>query len=124
MNAALAGYKRIVSLLLSSGATSNDVDESTGLTALHIVAYRDKEQMGKYLLEHGANIESRDYKGRTPLHCATYGESRKGGRRQANMPMVKLLVTRGQSLKPSMKTGRRHCTPLFTPTKKRPLNIC
>src|SRR5947207_13840627 len=95
MNAALAGYKRIVSLLLSSGATSNDVDESTGLTALHIVAYRDKERMGKYLLEHGANIESRDYKGRTPLHCATYGERRKGGRRQANMPMVKLLVSRG-----------------------------
>jgi ankyrin repeat protein len=111
MNAALAGYERIVSLLLSSGATINDVDESTGLTALHIVAYRGEERMGKYLLLHRANIESRDYKGRTPLHCATYGESRKGGRRQANIPMVKLLVANGAIVEALAENGT---TPLHT----------
>jgi ankyrin repeat protein len=111
MNAALAGHERIVSLLLSSGATIGDVDESTGLTALHIVAYQGEVRMGKYLLEHGANIESRDYKGRTPLHCATYGKSRKGGRREANMPMVKLLVTRGAVVEALDENG---ATPLHT----------
>lgn len=98
LTAAIFGHVKMVDLLLSCGATANDIDEATGLTALHVVAYRGNVHMGRCLIDRGAIIDSRDYKGRTPLHCATYGDSRRGGKRQANMAMLKLLLEKGAAV--------------------------
>jgi ankyrin repeat protein len=44
-----------------------------GFTALHAAAYKGSEQIIAYLVEHGAKMDVRDYRGRTPYHLASWG---------------------------------------------------
>lgn len=45
-------------------------DNSTGRTALHEAVQSNHDEIGKILLDHGANPNVRDYSGQTPLHDA------------------------------------------------------
>ncbi|TGO25674.1 hypothetical protein BPAE_0075g00290 [Botrytis paeoniae] len=66
--AAYGGKIRNVEVLLSRGA---DVSKSPSKTALlHLAAARGDEPTVRLLLQYGANIQARDYMGRTPTSVA------------------------------------------------------
>ncbi|KAI1372143.1 ankyrin repeat-containing domain protein [Hypoxylon crocopeplum] len=111
--AALGGHERTIRLLLENGASLNGIDESTGLTALHVASYKGEERIAKLLLDLGSDIEARDYKGRSPLHCAVYGKRyyRKGYRREANTLFLQLYINRGAKVEAIDNNGT---TPLHT----------
>ena len=58
-----------VKLLLDAGADVNAVNEAD-FTALHGAAYRGLNEVIQILVEHGANINARDFRGRTPYRLA------------------------------------------------------
>ncbi len=58
-----------VKLLLDAGADVNAVNEGD-FTALHAAAYRGLNEVIRILVERGANINARDYRGRTPYRLA------------------------------------------------------
>jgi ankyrin repeat protein len=58
-----------VKLLVEAGADVNAVNEAD-FTALHGAAYRGLDEVIEYLVQHGAKIDARDYKGRTPYRLA------------------------------------------------------
>lgn len=58
-----------VKVLLEAGADINAVNEAD-FTALHGAAYRGLNEIVQYLVEHGANINARDFRGRTPYRLA------------------------------------------------------
>jgi ankyrin repeat protein len=58
-----------VKLLLQAGARVNDVNEAD-YTALHGAAFRGLNEVVQTLVEHGAAINARDFKGRTPFRIA------------------------------------------------------
>jgi ankyrin repeat protein len=55
--------------LLEAGGNINAVNEAD-FTALHGAAFRGLNEVVQYLVEHGANINARDFKGRTPYRLA------------------------------------------------------
>jgi len=59
----------------------------------------------KYLVEKGANIESKDNFGCTPLHRASWG---------GNLDIVKYLVEKGANIESKDNDG---CTPLNSVSK-------
>jgi uncharacterized protein len=61
--------EQAVKLLLDAGADINAVNEAD-FTALHGAAYRGLNEVVQYLVERGANINARDFKGRTPYRLA------------------------------------------------------
>jgi ankyrin repeat protein len=63
------GAEQAVKLLLEAGADINAVNEAD-FTALHGAAFRGLNEVVQYLVEHGANINARDFKGRTPYRLA------------------------------------------------------
>ena len=66
---------RVVQLLLDHGADPNVLAEGRdGLTTLHRASKRGKAEMVRLLVEHGANVEMKDKKGRTPLDVASGGQ--------------------------------------------------
>jgi len=95
MSAALTGREEAVALLLDAGVDVDSLDLATGLSALHVVGYQGLGNMVKYLGSRGANLNLIDRHGRTPLHCAIYGESRRGGRRQLNLSSARVLLSEG-----------------------------
>ena len=58
-----------VALLLERGANINAVNEAD-FTALHGAAFRGLNEVIEFLVAHGANINARDFRGRTPYRLA------------------------------------------------------
>jgi ankyrin repeat protein len=58
-----------VKILVEAGADVNAVNEAD-FTALHGAAFRGLNEIIQYLVEHGANINARDFRGRTPYRIA------------------------------------------------------
>ena len=63
------GAEAAVRVLLEAGADINAVNEAD-FTALHGAAYRGTNEVVEYLVAHGADIDARDYRGRTPYRLA------------------------------------------------------
>jgi ankyrin repeat protein len=61
--------EQAVKVLLDAGADINAVNEAD-FTALHGAAFRGLNEVVQYLVERGANINARDFKGRTPYRLA------------------------------------------------------
>ena len=79
-HAALSGDVEIAQLLYDAGST-----EGLG-SALHAAIWQDNEPMLRWLLEHGADVQTKNYQGKTPLDAAT---------EQQNTAMVTLLKAHG-----------------------------
>lgn len=58
-----------VKILVEAGADVNAINEGD-FTALHAATYRGWNEVIQYLVEHGANINARDYRGRTAFRLA------------------------------------------------------
>ena len=58
-----------VKVLLEAGANINAVNEAD-FTALHGAAFRGLNEIVQILVEHGADINARDFRGRTPFRLA------------------------------------------------------
>jgi hypothetical protein len=63
------GAEAAVKTLVEAGADVNAVNEAD-FTALHGAAFRGLNEVVQYLVEHGANINARDFRGRTPFRIA------------------------------------------------------
>lgn len=63
------GAEEAVSILLDAGANINAVNEAD-FTALHGAAFRGLNEVIQILVERGAHIDARDYRGRTPYRLA------------------------------------------------------
>src|SRR5439155_12947197 len=64
------GAEEAVKILLEApGADINAVNEAD-FTALHGAAFRGLDEVIQILVEHGAHINARDYRGRTPYRLA------------------------------------------------------
>jgi ankyrin repeat protein len=61
--------EQAVKVLLDAGADINAVNEAD-FTALHGAAFRGLNEVVQYLVERGADINARDFKGRTPYRLA------------------------------------------------------
>ena len=58
-----------VRILLDAGANINAVNEAD-YTALHGAAFRGLNEVIEFLVLHGANLDARDFRGRTPYRLA------------------------------------------------------
>jgi ankyrin repeat protein len=68
---ALHGDADTTRMLLDKGANPNTVERQRGLTPLHCAALRrGKKTVAEMLLAHGANMDTRDWDGKTPLSLA------------------------------------------------------
>ena len=65
----MTGAEDGVKVLVEAGADINSVNEAD-YTALHGAAMRGLNEVVQYLVEHGANIDARDFRGRTPFRIA------------------------------------------------------
>ena len=63
------GAEAAVKLLLAAGADINAVNEAD-FTALHGAAFRGLNEVVEYLVMHGADIDARDFRSRTPFRLA------------------------------------------------------
>src|SRR2546428_11207120 len=63
------GAEAAVTMLLDAGADINTVNEAD-FTALHGAAFRGLNEVIKILVDRGARIDARDYKGRTAYRLA------------------------------------------------------
>jgi ankyrin repeat protein len=63
------GAEDAVKALVEAGADINATNEAD-FTALHGAAFRGLDEVVAYLVAHGANINAREYKGRTPYRLA------------------------------------------------------
>jgi ankyrin repeat protein len=61
--------EQAVKVLREAGGTINAVNEAD-FTALHGAAFRGLNEVVQYLVEQGADINARDFKGRTPYRLA------------------------------------------------------
>ncbi len=63
------GGEEAVKILVEAGADVNAVNEAD-FTALHGASFRGLNEIIQYLVEHSANINARDFRGRTPFRIA------------------------------------------------------
>ena len=63
------GAERAVAILIEAGADVNAVNEA-GFTALHGAAFRGLNEVIEYLVAQGADIDARDFRGRTAYRMA------------------------------------------------------
>jgi ankyrin repeat protein len=61
--------EKAVAALVEAGADVNAKNEAD-YTALHAAAFRGWNEVVQYLVEHGAALDARDYRGRTPYRIA------------------------------------------------------
>lgn len=61
-----------VSNYLASGGSADTIEGSDGLTALHIAAGDNRREIAQFFIDQKANVNARDYLGRTPLHWAAF----------------------------------------------------
>src|SRR4029450_5598203 len=64
-----AAAEEAVTVLLDAGADINAVNEAD-FTAIHGAAFRGLNEVLKILVDRGANINARDFRGRTPYRIA------------------------------------------------------
>jgi truncated hemoglobin YjbI len=95
-----ASTGEVARVLLAAGATADVASGPTRGTALHQAARRGNVAVAQALLDHGAAIEARDFKGETPLRRAVNCRQ---------MEVVRLLVRHGAD--PHV-ADRRGVTPL------------
>jgi len=89
--------RAVVELLLQHGADANRPSGPGRSTPLHMTSRRGNVLLAEALLDAGANIESRDSKGETPLRRAV----------NCRQPqMVEFLLTRGANPSARDKEGR------------------
>ncbi len=136
MWAAVRGHLDMVQLLVEKGAQVNAKDTFIGNTPLHdaaqerkedkgatehagglkIVTYittnRDRPQIVRYLLAHGAEVNATNKHGETPLHKAV-----KSGRKAT----VEVLLNNGAALE--LQAGYKANTPLMTASEEGELEI-
>ncbi len=103
------GYPEIVQLLLSKGADVDAVGPDG--TALSLAAARDSLELVLLLLEHGADPNLEDYKGKRPLHNAA---------RRGNEQIGKALLDHGADINARMIGSE---TPLHEAMKYRHLSM-
>ena len=65
----MGGEEAVKLLLDAPGADINGVNEAD-FTALHGAAFRGLDEVIQILVDRGANINARDYRGRTPYRIA------------------------------------------------------
>uniref|UniRef100_A0A915PS56 Uncharacterized protein n=1 Tax=Setaria digitata TaxID=48799 RepID=A0A915PS56_9BILA len=94
MTIAKLGYRdpEAVALLIDAGAdincTGNQINPEMckGRTALHYAIMQSNQELARYLVERGANLNIQDHMGQTPLFLAAS---------QGHVEMVHMLVTAG-----------------------------
>jgi ankyrin repeat protein len=85
-----------LTLLLAAGADINAKDGTRGLTPLHEAARWGWNDVVRFLVDHGANLEARDNRGMTPVDSAlgkAGGNSRGGQRIDVHEDTAALLRT-------------------------------
>ncbi|XP_068955651.1 transient receptor potential cation channel subfamily A member 1 [Petaurus breviceps papuanus] len=90
--AATQGATEIVKLMISSYSGSDDIIntvDGNNETLLHRVALFDHHELAEYLISMGANINSTDFEGRSPLLLATSS---------ASWNVVNLLLSKGADI--------------------------
>jgi hypothetical protein len=70
-------WRQAILLLIAAWPEQANLPDFKGQTALMLAADADDEVLVKALLSAGAELNSQDYKGRTPLHAAITGRSEK-----------------------------------------------
>ena len=83
-----------LTLLLAAGADINAKDGTRGLTPLHEAARWGWNDVVRFLVEHGANLDAKDSRGMTPVDSAlgkAGGNSRGGQRIDVHEDTAKLL---------------------------------
>ena len=83
---------------LDAGGEVNRRDLSMGWTLLHFAAENRDHEIVRLLASHGADLNSADRNGWTPLHIAADSDldtSRHGGRPSTDLPTVRLLIKLG-----------------------------
>ena len=95
----------MVELLLSHDAKVDGAESSTSGTPLHSAAFYGRTDVAKLLLKHGANINSLDANGETPLHRAAFAYSR------TSIEVARLLINQGADVNAIAKS-HSHKTPL------------
>ncbi|PMD45249.1 ankyrin, partial [Hyaloscypha variabilis F] len=68
--AAILGNQLMVELLVEFNANIEALNLKTRTTALHAAVSKRHIQVARFLLRHGANVDSRDQAGATPLCIA------------------------------------------------------
>jgi ankyrin repeat protein len=88
------GYQNAKSLI-KNGADVN-AETKTGITPLHLAAYRANIKTMSYLMENGANVKAASFYGITPMHYAVDS---------GNVEAMKLLVRAGAKVNIKDKDG-------------------
>jgi cytohesin len=113
--AARMGNKDLCEVLIAGGA----VLEAQGQhgTALHEAAIGNHKDIAELLVNRGANVNSRDKSGNTPLYYAsTFGQGRKRTNKN-DWDIARLLVSRGANVntKPGSDDTPLHSAALYAP---------
>ena len=90
------GAEEATRVLLDAGAEINAVNEAD-FSALHGAAFRGLNEVVEYLVEHGADIDARDYRGRTPFRLAE--GSKQSFQFQAFPETAELLAALGANIR-------------------------
>jgi uncharacterized protein len=108
--AAAANDAALVTQLVTSGKSPNDVDE-TGRPALNIAVIKGNLQIAAILIKAKARLDVRDQVGRTPLHLAAQYDK---------LEMAKLLIEVGAPVDAEDRNGM---TPLMIAASRGYLDI-
>lgn len=101
----LAGDPSVVEVLLNQGAdTEVPIAYAGGEYPLHVAATRRDPAFAKVLLTHGANIDTTDHQGQTPLYTAALYSGWEGTK------VLELLLDQGANIESENQYGQ---TPLF-----------
>lgn len=93
-DAAYSGNLEMCELLLKAGANVNG--KGTFSTSLQTASRYNHPEIVKLLLDHGADLEQKDYEGNTPLILAAS---------QGNMEIVKMLLAHGAAIQAKNNGG-------------------
>jgi len=94
--------RQIAELLLAHKANINGVDKGKLLnTPLHSAAFYGRTEVAELLIERGANMNSQDTNGDTPLHRAAFAYSRN------SLNTVRLLIEKGANMNLVNYQGKR-----------------
>lgn len=99
-------------LLIASGANINHGYNTKEGSPLHHIAYVNDVDIAELLIEHGADVSSRDFKNNTPLHLAAITG--------ITTPISKMLIKNGASIKVADNDGN---TPINIARLRRHMQI-